>query len=296
MNPSQNLSSHDVFVQVSSGRVENENTRLAGTLITVPLDVKITEWLAYSNSNLEWLTSMIIPLLTEGKIRLQVDDHYERVELLSHEPFEYVEAEQLLASYLANAGVDPSSLQESETENIPSSPSSTGQILPPDEIIVTSRSHGALLRAVTDGRLATLGVILEQEASIVNEPYGKGWTPLMIATWNGHLNTVKALITHKAQVDSRNEDGLSALMIAASKGHETIVQLLLSHGADAAGRDHNSKSVLMWAAQSGNVGIARKLLAYKAAMNVQNDKGMTALDYATREGHTEMIAQLRMAT
>ncbi len=35
----------------------------------------------------------------------------------------------------------------------------------------------------------------------------KGHTPLMIAAWYGHLNTVEFLVTHRADVNVKNKWG-----------------------------------------------------------------------------------------
>ncbi len=290
MDNSQHREARDIFVSVSTGRGEHENASLAGTTTSMPLDVKVAEWLALSDSDAGWLASILMPLLTQGKVQVQLGDHHENVEMLSHEAFEYPEAEQLVESYLGGSGLAPA---EPPGDGVVEAPASTSQILPPSEVTVISRTHGALLRAVTDGRVATLGMLLKEESTLVNEPYGMGWTPIMIATWNGHVDAVKALVTHQAQLEARTDDGLTALMLAASRGNEAIAQFLLSKGADASARDNSLKSVLMWTAQGGNVAIARMLLDRKASLNIQNSKGMSALDYAVREGHAEMIELLQ---
>ena len=64
----------------------------------------------------------------------------------------------------------------------------------------------------------------------------RGWTPLCGASYHGHIEIVKLLLTHNANMhatltDNSNEDvlikqGDTALDIARKKGHTQIVELL----------------------------------------------------------------------
>ncbi|KAI9031769.1 hypothetical protein CLU79DRAFT_271068 [Phycomyces nitens] len=58
-----------------------------------------------------------------------------------------------------------------------------------------------------------------------------GTTPLIYASCLGHLDCVKVLLDHGAQVDGQDKKGWSALMWAAINGHTSVMRLLLSHGA-----------------------------------------------------------------
>ena len=53
-----------------------------------------------------------------------------------------------------------------------------------------------------------------------------GWTALMFASLNGHLDIVQILLQAKAITDLQTEAGDTALLLAATKGHSDIVQLL----------------------------------------------------------------------
>lgn len=306
MESHSHRSGRDLFVRVSTGRVEHEHTPLAGTMMTIPLRVKVTEWLEGCGGDTATVIGILMPLLTQGKVRLQSEETYERVELFPEAPLDYASAEAKVAEYLdgsARGGDESEAVAEDEPDEPPvtsmreepATPASTGCILPPDEMFVVSRSHGALLRAVTDGRTATLTMLLQQEETIANEPYGRGWTPLMVASWNGHLDAVRMLVSHQAMVDARTDGGLTSLMMAASRGHESVVQFLLVQGANPRALDENFKTALMWSAQQGHVAIARLLLAKNVDVKARNSRGMSALDYAVREGHRDMIAVLKAA-
>ena len=58
-----------------------------------------------------------------------------------------------------------------------------------------------------------------------------GFTALMFASGNGHLEIVQLLLKAKAKPDLQTENGETALYLAVMKGHPDIVQLLLEYGA-----------------------------------------------------------------
>jgi ankyrin repeat protein len=59
-----------------------------------------------------------------------------------------------------------------------------------------------------------------------------GYTPLIVAAQQGHLECARVLATAGADLETKQEHGLTALMAAARDGHVEIVELLLDAGAD----------------------------------------------------------------
>jgi ankyrin repeat protein len=57
------------------------------------------------------------------------------------------------------------------------------------------------------------------------------WTALHIASWKGHLECVRVLLTYRADMNIRTSAGQSALFIASSQGHAAVVALLTQQGA-----------------------------------------------------------------
>lgn len=60
----------------------------------------------------------------------------------------------------------------------------------------------------------------------------KGNTLLMIATYNGNLETSKMLLENGALVDEKNDRGQTPLAGVCFKGFLNIVKLLVGHGAN----------------------------------------------------------------
>ncbi len=49
-----------------------------------------------------------------------------------------------------------------------------------------------------------------------------GDTPLVLASANGHAETVAALLEHGAEVDGQNAEGTTALHAASRRGHTEV--------------------------------------------------------------------------
>lgn len=69
----------------------------------------------------------------------------------------------------------------------------------------------------------------------VNKRNGRGWTPLIIACFNGRTSVVEALLSNGALVDMTNYRGTTPLMYAMSyyerTGDKTVFELLLRYNA-----------------------------------------------------------------
>lgn len=60
----------------------------------------------------------------------------------------------------------------------------------------------------------------------------KGQTLLMLASYNGHMETTRVLLEQGAEVDRKNDRGQTPLGGAAFKGFTEIANLLIESGAD----------------------------------------------------------------
>jgi hypothetical protein len=102
-------------------------------------------------------------------------------------------------------------------------------------------------------------------------------TPLHAASFKGHIDTIRVLLNHDADV---NADGLRGppLSSACDGGHVEVVRLLLEYGASVDGR--NGFQALHAASNTRHVEAVRLLLQYNVDFNTADIRGWTALHYA----------------
>jgi uncharacterized protein len=94
-------------------------------------------------------------------------------------------------------------------------------------------------------------VVLEgYKANVQGTPQG-GFTPLMFAARVGDLDTVKLLVSKKADLDAVSVDEGTALVIAAAGGSEDIALYLLEQGANPNLTDANGMTPLHYAMRDG---------------------------------------------
>ena len=126
-------------------------------------------------------------------------------------------------------------------------------------------------------------------------------TPLIIAAHNGHLNSVKILLSYKADIEARGtlkmEDQVSEactpLWAAASAGHLDVVKLLLEQNADVDSKTSTGSTPLRAAAHDGLLDVVRCLVESGAQVNVRlrRDKS-TPLMVACYWGHLSVATYL----
>ena len=104
-------------------------------------------------------------------------------------------------------------------------------------------------------------------------------TPLIIAAHNGHLNSVKILLSYKADIAARGtlkigdevSDGCTPLWGAAAADHLDVVKLLLEQNADVDSKTSTGSTPLRVAAHEGHLDIVRCLVHRGADVNARND-------------------------
>ena len=76
-----------------------------------------------------------------------------------------------------------------------------------------------LSESVTEGDIAKIQEAIQAGAD-VNVRYKDGFTPLLIASRNGHTEIVRLLLTAKADVNAAHKtQGITSLLIASQNGH-----------------------------------------------------------------------------
>ena len=132
--------------------------------------------------------------------------------------------------------------------------------------------------AIRDKSTDVISFLLTNQATDVNISNKFGETPLMIASIEGNLPVVRALVIgRKAQVD---HIGWTPLHYACSRGHLEVAQFLLANGAIVDSMSPGNTTPLMMAVQSGNEQLVKLLIDKGADIQIRNTNGLTAIDIA----------------
>ena len=122
-----------------------------------------------------------------------------------------------------------------------------------------------------------------------------GITPLIEASYNGHVEVVRTLIKHPGVfVEARETLRRTSLSLAAENNHvETVQALLESPEVDLNSEDMRGHTPLFHAAWSGAYEMVKYLLSLpNIAVNQRSHFGETPLSIAARTGHDSCVRLL----
>ncbi|RJX25366.1 MAG: ankyrin repeat domain-containing protein, partial [Desulfurivibrio sp.] len=74
------------------------------------------------------------------------------------------------------------------------------------------------------------------------------------------LSQISSLLKAGADVNVKNEDGLTPLNWTSQNGHAEVVKLLLAAGAEVNARDKDGGTPLFWASKNGHAEVAKRVL------------------------------------
>ena len=138
------------------------------------------------------------------------------------------------------------------------------------------------------GRLLLSGVSINVRANVI---YNN--TPLHLAARYNRTEIAQLLITHKADIEARNEYNNTPLHLAARYNSTEIAQLLITHKADIEARDEDNNTPLHLAAENNSTEIAQLLIAHKADIEARDEDNNTPLDLARKSTkNTEIVIRL----
>jgi ankyrin repeat protein len=155
-----------------------------------------------------------------------------------------------------------------------------------------------VFEAAAAGNLGRVTQLTSKDASQVNAFSPQGFPPLALASFCGHLEIVKFLLSKGADVNAiaQNATGYTALTGAVTSGQLEITAALLAAGANANYRYAQGHSPLHSAAANGKVRLVQILLDHGADPAARLDDGQTPLSLAESKGHQEVAALLKQRT
>jgi len=79
--------------------------------------------------------------------------------------------------------------------------------------------------AASVGRTERVAAWLDKDPALLETRSSDGFSPLGLAAFFGHVETVKMLLARGADPNAQNDTGASAIGLAAMKGHHDILTL-----------------------------------------------------------------------
>jgi FOG: Ankyrin repeat len=145
--------------------------------------------------------------------------------------------------------------------------------------------------AAVGGEFEAVQKIVSQNPQAVNERDEYGFTALHGLAEEEHYDIVQFLIGHGADVNARNEDGITPLHLAA---WPEMAELLIASGADLEARNNQGYTPLMViAAEAEREDVMEVLLEAGADVNAKNNQGESAYDIAESREETDKLKLLK---
>ncbi|MGC2049553.1 MAG: ankyrin repeat domain-containing protein [Gallionella sp.] len=146
-------------------------------------------------------------------------------------------------------------------------------------------------RAAVTGDRRGIALFLEAgvNTEITNE---RGWTPLMLAAFNGHDDVIKVLIKHRANVHASDLLGNTALHWAADSGQTSSTKLLIEYHAEIDAINNSGFTPLLQASKGRHLGVVLLLIDKGANLNATARDGSTALHKSAASGYNEIVRTL----
>ena len=152
-----------------------------------------------------------------------------------------------------------------------------------------------LLAAAAEGEYDRIVAALKAGA----DPNGKnedGRTALILAAtqqlWNHEKDTVAALKTAGAKLDTADKVGFTPLMASVMNGRTDMTKALIAAGAKVDAKDADGWTALMYSAVNNTWSDAEELLKAKANIEVATADGYTALLLAINDGRSSVAERL----
>jgi len=143
---------------------------------------------------------------------------------------------------------------------------------------VDTKGDPMLVIAIRDKSAKVTELLLKDKKTDVDLSNKSGETPLMMASIEGDLPVVKALVLQReARID---HIGWTPLHYACAKGQLQVAQFLITNGANPNSRSPNGSTPLMMAAQAGNEELIKFLLDNGADIRIRNELGLSVIEIA----------------
>jgi uncharacterized protein len=166
------------------------------------------------------------------------------------------------------------------------------------DFLLTRLAELDIFEASALGDCGRIERLLQQDAALVHQTSGDGWTPLHLAAAFGGPQATALLLAHGAQVNQLSSNPMHNqplhACIALSRDCETA-RILIAQGADVNMAQAGGYSPLHQAAAAGLEELTEILLQSGADPANVCDQGKTPAAYAQERYHDAVVKQLSRA-
>lgn len=142
------------------------------------------------------------------------------------------------------------------------------------------------------GRDESLRVLLESDYYTINCRDNNLVTPLHRACRNNHIECVRLLIEHNADINARTLTHLTPLHVCAQMGSLDCARLLIDHVNNIDATDSIGATALHYAVYSKNLPLIELLLEHGAKVDVQDKYGLRPIHYSAMVDNKLAVIQL----
>jgi ankyrin repeat protein len=160
----------------------------------------------------------------------------------------------------------------------------------------TERQSVELMMAVQAGYATDVSAFMAAAVPLDGFAGRHGQSVLYIASHEGHVAVVEALLAAGADKDAKAHNGSVAFHSASQAGHVGVMKVLLAAGADTDAKLPDGTTALHDASQRGQLAVVKVLLAAGADKDIQVQDGTAPLHLASKEGHLGVVEALVAAS
>lgn len=121
---------------------------------------------------------------------------------------------------------------------------------------------------------------------------GKGYQPIHFAAYRNFTRALTTLIEKQVDPDVQSQAGITPVIQAAARGNNESVRILLQAGASANIATFDGWTPLHKAVANGHLPVVELLMAYNANPNAEHQTGVTPILIASEKGFKDITAVL----
>jgi ankyrin repeat protein len=126
----------------------------------------------------------------------------------------------------------------------------------------------------------------ELAEALLNQQNSDGWTPLHVASNEGHVDLIELFVEFGGCVDARSRNFRTPLHIASIRGNLSVIQAVLMAGADINAKDIDGNTPCHFSSEYGHKDCLRYLLLKHPSLISKNKENQSPLDVAV---NTEIL-------